>query len=41
MLAYEIRHFVSTDGIDLFSDWLKRVRDPVAKVQIVKRVNRM
>ena len=38
---YEIRHFVSTAGIDLFSHWLTRVRDPIAKVQIVKRVNRM
>ena len=41
MPAYEIRHFVSTAGTDLFSDWLTRVRDPIAKVQIVKRVNRM
>ena len=37
----EIRHFVSATGIDLFFDWLKHVRDPIAKVQIVKRVNRM
>ena len=41
MNMYEIRHFVSAGGVDLFNDWLKRVRDPVAKVQIVKRVNRM
>ena len=41
MQIYEIRHYVSSAGVDLFSDWLKRVRDPVAKVQIVKRVNRM
>lgn len=37
----EIRHFVSAAGVDLFIDWLKHVRDPIAKVQIVKRVNRM
>lgn len=38
---YEIRHVVSAAGVDLFIDWLKHVRDPIAKVQIVKRVNRM
>ena len=38
---YRVRHYVSPAGADLFSDWLKSVRDPVAKVRIVKRVNRM
>lgn len=37
----EIRHYVTGDGKDVFLDWLKRVRDPVAKVQIVKRVSRV
>lgn len=41
MNTYEIRHFVTTGGIDLFLEWLRRVRDPVAKVQILRRVNRM
>ena len=37
----EIRHYVTEDGKDVFLDWLRRVRDPIAKVQIVKRVNRV
>lgn len=38
---YEIRHFIAADGQDPYFDWLKRLRDPIAKVQIVKRVNRI
>ncbi len=37
----EIRHYVTGDGKDVFLDWLKRVRNPVAKLQIVKRVSRV
>ncbi len=37
----EIRHYLTPDGRDVFLDWLRQVRDPVAKVQIVKRVNRV
>jgi putative addiction module killer protein len=37
----EIRHYLTGDGRDVFLDWLRRVRDPVARVQIVKRVNRV
>jgi putative addiction module killer protein len=37
----EIRHYLTADGRDVFLDWLRQVRDPVAKVQIVKRVNRV
>lgn len=37
----EIRHYLSGDGRDVFLDWLRRVRDPIARVQIVKRVNRV
>ena len=36
-----IRHYLTADGKDIFLDWLKAVRDPVAKAQIVKRVNRV
>ncbi|MFB1488025.1 MULTISPECIES: type II toxin-antitoxin system RelE/ParE family toxin [unclassified Thiocapsa] len=38
---YEIRHYLTTDGHDVFFDWLKQVRDPIAKVQIIKRINRL
>ena len=37
----EIRHYLTADGKDVFLDWLRRVRDPIAKVQIAKRVNRL
>jgi putative addiction module killer protein len=37
----EIRHYLTVDGRDVFLDWLRRVRDPIARVQIVKRVNRV
>jgi len=38
---YEIRHHLAADGQDVFISWLKQVRDPIAKVQIIKRVNRL
>lgn len=38
---YEIRHYLTIDGKDLFSDWLKQLRDTTAKIQIVKRINRI
>lgn len=38
---FEIRHYLTTDGEDVFLEWLRRMRDPIAKVQIVKRVNRV
>ncbi|HLA35598.1 MAG TPA: type II toxin-antitoxin system RelE/ParE family toxin [Rhodocyclaceae bacterium] len=38
---YEIRHYLTIDGKNIYIEWLKQVRDPIAKVQIVKRVNRV
>jgi hypothetical protein len=38
---FTIRHYLTEDERDPFQEWLKRLRDPVAKVQVVKRVNRM
>ncbi len=38
---YEIRHYVTPDEKDIFLDWLKRLRDTTAKIQIVKRINRI
>ena len=37
---YEIRHYLTAEERDVFLEWLKQVRDPIAKLQIVKRVNR-
>ena len=38
---FEIRHYLNADEKDLYLDWLKRLRDPIAKVQVVKRINRV
>ena len=38
---FTVRHYLTGDGKDVFLDWLKGVRDPLAKIQIVKRVNRV
>ncbi len=38
---HEIRHYVTAEGKDPYLVWLKLLRDPVAKLQIVKRVNRI
>ena len=37
---FEIRHYLAANGRDIFTDWLKAVRDPIAKIQIIKRINR-
>lgn len=41
MQTFVIRHYVTDDGRDVFLEWLRRVRDHVAKAQIVRRVNRL
>jgi putative addiction module killer protein len=38
---HEVRHYVNDEGKDVFLEWLKRLRDPMAKIQVVKRVNRL
>ena len=38
---FEVRHFLTASGEDVFLEWFRTLRDPVAKVQILKRVNRM
>lgn len=37
---YEIRHYLTADGRDIYNDYIKQLRDGVAKIQISKRVNR-
>ena len=36
-----VRHFVTDDGRDPFMEWIKKLRDPRAKGQVLKRVNRI
>lgn len=38
---FEVRHYLTHAGVDLLSAWLGQVRDRVAKIQLVKRINRM
>lgn len=38
---YEIRHYLTEDDKDVYLEWLKAQRDTVAKVAIVKRINRI
>jgi putative addiction module killer protein len=38
---YTIRHYLTPDEKDVYLTWLKKLRDVVAKIQIVKRVNRI
>ena len=37
----EIRHYVTTDGRDLFNEWLSGLRDVKAKTVIIRRLNRV
>jgi len=38
---FTVRHFLSEDERDPLQEWLKKLRDPIAKMQVVKRVNRI
>ena len=38
---YEIRHYLTEDDKDVYIEWLKVQRDTVAKIAIVKRINRV
>jgi putative addiction module killer protein len=38
---YEIRHYLTTDGFDVFQDWLTHLRDKLPKMAVIKRVNRV
>ncbi|MGK5035190.1 type II toxin-antitoxin system RelE/ParE family toxin [Janthinobacterium sp. LB3P118] len=40
-MMYEIRHYLTSSGRDLYTEWLKRQRDSTAKVAIVRRVLRL
>ena len=38
---YEIRHYLTKDEKDTYLVWLKQVRDNVARMAVVRRVNRI
>ena len=38
---YEIRHYLSEDGKDVYQAWLRSLRDIKARIATVKRIDRM
>ena len=38
---YEIRHYLTDDGKDVYLDWLKKQRDTKARIVIDRRINRV
>ncbi|MGO8759588.1 MAG: type II toxin-antitoxin system RelE/ParE family toxin [Terracidiphilus sp.] len=38
---YEIRHYLTREGKDVFLDWQRRVRDAKARIAIDRRINRI
>lgn len=38
---FRIRHYLTTNQKDVYLEWLKKVRDPLAKGQLIRRVNRL
>lgn len=38
---FNVRHYLTADQKDVYLEWLKKVRDPLAKGQIIRRVNRL
>jgi putative addiction module killer protein len=39
--VFEIRHYLTPEGRDLFSEWRQNLRDAKAKIVIDRRVNRI
>lgn len=37
----EIRHYITSDGKDVYLDWLRKLRDMRARIAIDRRVNRV
>ncbi len=41
MIMITIRHYLTLDERDLYMEFLKGIRDPIAKAKVASRVNRM
>ncbi len=39
--VYEIRHYLTPNGKDIFMEWRRKLRDTAAKIVVDRRVNRM
>ena len=38
---FEVRHYLTPDGKDVFLDWLRKLRDVTARIAVDRRVNRI
>ena len=38
---FAVRHFVTSDGRDPVQEWMRKLRDPIAKGQVMRRINRV
>lgn len=38
---YEIRHYLTAEGKDIYLDWMRKQRDMTARMAIDRRVNRV
>ena len=38
---YEVRHYLTPDGKDVFLDWVRKMRDVMARIAVDRRVNRI
>jgi len=39
--VYEIRHYLTRSGNDIFMEWRRQLRDTKAKIAVDRRINRM
>jgi len=40
-MVYEVRHFLTADGKDVYSEWHRKLRDTKARIAIDRRINRI
>ena len=40
-MMYEIRHYLTAEGKDIYLDWMRKQRDITARMAIDRRVNRV
>lgn len=36
-----IRHYLTTDGKDPCSDFIDKIKDPIARIKVVMRINQL
>jgi putative addiction module killer protein len=41
MTVYEVRHYLTPDGRDVYFEWYRKIRDVKARVAIDRRINRI